>query len=118
MGEPLDNLEECCGRSPSFASLLVRVPERRITVSTVGMSREWKSCTRHQGQIAVSLHAIDPARRLALLPVAPQVSLAELRAALERPRAPCCCMTLIDGVNDALQTPTRWPGSAKVSMSA
>ena len=103
MGEPLDNLEEVLRaiavlREPAgFA-----VPERRITVSTVGIvPRMEELYTGTKAQIAVSLHAIDPARRLALLPVARKWSLGELRAALKRaPRAVLLQWTLIAGVND------------------
>jgi len=86
MGEPLDNLEEVLRaiavlREPAgFA-----VPERRITVSTVGIvPRMEQLYAGTKAQVAVSLHAIDPAQRLALLPVARKWSLGELRAALER----------------------------------
>ena len=103
MGEPLDNLQEVLRaiavlREPAgFA-----VPERRITVSTVGIvPRMEELYAGTKAQIAVSLHAIDPARRLALLPVARKWSLGELRAALERaPRTVLLQWTLIAGVND------------------
>src|SRR3989454_5656402 len=104
MGEPLDNLEEVLRaiavlREPSgFA-----VPERRITVSTVGIvPRMEELFARTKAQVAVSLHAVDPAQRRALLPVARKWTLDELRAALARaPRSILLQWTLIAGVNDA-----------------
>jgi 23S rRNA (adenine2503-C2)-methyltransferase len=103
MGEPLDNLDEVLRaiavlREPAgFA-----VPERRITVSTVGIvPRMDELYARTKAQVAVSLHAVDPGQRRALLPVARKWSLAELRAALARaPRTVLLQWTLIDGVND------------------
>src|SRR5712664_419720 len=78
------------------------VPERRSTVSTVGIvPRMEQLYAGTKAQVAVSLHAIDPAQRLALLPVARKWSLGELRAALARaPRTVLLQWTLIDGVND------------------
>ena len=104
MGEPLDNLDEVLRaiavlREPSgFA-----VPERRITVSTVGIvPRMDELYARTRAQLAVSLHAIDEGQRRALLPVARKWSLEELRAALLRaPRTVLLQWTLIEGVNDA-----------------
>lgn len=104
MGEPLDNLEEVLRaiavlREPSgFA-----VPERRITVSTVGIvPRMDELYARTKAQVALSLHAVDPGQRRALLPVARNWSLEEIRACLQRaPRTVLLQWTLIDGVNDA-----------------
>jgi 23S rRNA (adenine2503-C2)-methyltransferase len=104
MGEPLDNLEAVLQaidvlREPGgFA-----VPERRITVSTVGIvPRMDELATRSRANLAVSLHAIDPAARLSLLPVARRWPLAELREAIARaPRTVLLQWTLIEGVNDA-----------------
>jgi 23S rRNA (adenine2503-C2)-methyltransferase len=104
MGEPLDNLDEVLRaiavlREPAgFA-----VPERRITVSTVGIvPRMDELYARTKARVAVSLHALDPVRRRALLPVARKWSLDELRAALDRaPRTVLLQWTLIEGVNDA-----------------
>src|SRR5205814_565619 len=86
MGEPLDNLEEVLQaiavlREPAgFA-----VPERRITVSTVGIVPHMGELfARTKAQVAVSLHAIDPAARRALLPVASKWS----RAPPPEPSAP------------------------------
>src|SRR5438128_2682038 len=79
MGEPLDNLEEVLRaiavlrESSGFA-----VPERRITVSTVGIvPRMDELFARTKAQVAVSLHAVDPAQRSARLPVARKGGLAE-----------------------------------------
>jgi 23S rRNA (adenine2503-C2)-methyltransferase len=104
MGEPLDNLEEVLR---AIAVLAERsgfaVPERRITVSTVGIvPRLDELYARTRAQIAVSLHAIDEGRRRALLPVARKWTLGELRACIARaPRTVLLQWTLIDGVNDA-----------------
>jgi 23S rRNA (adenine2503-C2)-methyltransferase len=103
MGEPLDNLEAVLRaiavlREPAgFA-----VPERRITVSTVGIvPRMDELFARTRAQIAVSLHAVDPAQRRALLPVARKWSLRELRECIARaPRTVLLQWTLIAGVND------------------
>ncbi|MFL5311089.1 MAG: radical SAM protein [Myxococcales bacterium] len=104
MGEPLDNLEAVLRavavlREPKgFA-----VPERRMTVSTVGIvPRMDELFARSRVNLAVSLHAIEEATRLALLPVARRFSLADLRAAIARaPRTVLLQWTLIRGVNDA-----------------
>src|SRR5262249_11462317 len=104
MGEPLDNLEAVLRavavlREPGgFA-----VPERRITVSTVGIvPRMDRLFARSRVNLAVSLHAVDPAARRALLPVARRWELAELRAAIARaPRTVLLQWTLIAGVNDS-----------------
>ena len=104
MGEPLDNLEEVLRaiavlREPAgFA-----VPERRITVSTVGIvPRMDELFTRTKAQVALSLHAVDETQRRALLPVARKWPLAELRAVLSRaPRTVLLQVTLIENVNDS-----------------
>jgi len=103
MGEPLDNLEEVLRaiavlREPSgFA-----VAERRITVSTVGIvPRMGELFARTKAQVAVSLHAVDPGQRHALLPVARKWGLPELRDCIARaPRTILLQWTLIEGVND------------------
>jgi 23S rRNA (adenine2503-C2)-methyltransferase len=103
MGEPLDNLEEVLRaiavlREPAgFA-----VPERKITVSTVGIVPKMDELyARAKAQVAVSLHAVDEGRRRALLPVARKWRLDELRACIARsPRTVLLQWTLIDGVND------------------
>jgi 23S rRNA (adenine2503-C2)-methyltransferase len=104
MGEPLDNLEEVLRaiavlREPAgFA-----VPERRITVSTVGIVPKMDELyARTSAQVAVSLHAVDEGARRALLPVARKWGLDQLRACIARaPRTVLLQWTLIDGVNDA-----------------
>ena len=104
MGEPLDNLEAVLQavavlREPAgFA-----VPERRITVSTVGIvPRMDELFARSRVNLAVSLHAVDAVARLALLPVARRFDLADLRAAIARaPRTVLLQWTLIRGVNDS-----------------
>jgi 23S rRNA (adenine2503-C2)-methyltransferase len=104
MGEPLDNLDQVLQaiavlrEHAGFA-----VPERRITVSTVGIvPRMDELYARTRAQLAVSLHAIDAAQRRALLPVARKWPLSELREAIARaPRTVLLQWTLIEGVNDA-----------------
>jgi len=106
MGEPLDNLDAVLEaiavlREPAgFA-----VPERRITVSTVGIvPRMSELYARTKAQVAVSLHAIDAQKRLELLPVAKKWPLAELREAIARaPRTVLLQWPLIEGVNDSDQ---------------
>jgi len=101
MGEPLDNLEEVLQaiailREPAgFA-----VPERRITVSTVGIvPRMNELFARTKAQVAVSLHA---EQRRALRPVARKWSLRQLRDCIAAaPRTVLLQWTLIAGVNDA-----------------
>jgi 23S rRNA (adenine2503-C2)-methyltransferase len=103
MGEPLDNLEEVLRaiavlREPSgFA-----VAERHITVSTVGIvPRMGELFARTKAQVAVSLHAVDPGQRRALLPVARKWGLQELRDCIAgAPRTVLLQWTLIEGVND------------------
>jgi 23S rRNA (adenine2503-C2)-methyltransferase len=104
MGEPLDNLDEVLRaievlREPAgFA-----VPERRITVSTVGIVPKLPELfSRTKAKVAVSLHAIEEEERRALLPVARRWPLAELRAALcTAQRSVLLQWTLIQGVNDS-----------------
>ncbi len=104
MGEPLDNLDQVLRAievltDPSgFA-----VPERRVTVSTVGIVPKLDELyARTRANVAVSLHAIEPATRRALLPVAGKWPLEELRAAIARsPRPVLLQWTLIEGQNDS-----------------
>lgn len=104
MGEPLDNLEEVL---TAIGVLTERagfaVPERHVTVSTVGIVPKMPELyARTRAQVAVSLHALEPATRKALLPVARKWPLGELREAIARsPRTVLLQWTLIDGVNDA-----------------
>ena len=104
MGEPLDNLDEVVR---SIDVLRERagfaVAERRITVSTVGIVPQIDALfARTRANLAVSLHALAPAVRLALLPVARKWDLAALRAAIARaPRTVLLQWTLIEGQNDA-----------------
>lgn len=103
MGEPLDNLDEVIRaidvlKDPAgFA-----VPERRITVSTVGIVPKLDELyARTRANVAVSLHALEPSSRRALLPVARKFPLEELRAAIARsPRPVLLQWTLIAGEND------------------
>jgi 23S rRNA (adenine2503-C2)-methyltransferase len=104
MGEPLDNLDEVVKaievlREPAgFA-----VPERRITVSTVGIVPKMDELyARTKARIALSLHAIESKARTALLPVAKKWPLEQLRETIARaPRTVLLQWTLIEGVNDA-----------------
>ena len=103
MGEPLDNLESVLAAIAVLTEPAgFAVPERRITVSTVGIvPRMDELYARTKAQVAVSLHALEPRARRALLPVARKWPLAELRAAIARcPRAVLLQWTLIEGVND------------------
>src|SRR3954468_2885568 len=104
MGEPLDNLEEVLRAIDVLADPAgFAVPERRNTVSTVGIVPKMDEMYRRsRANVAVSLHALDPTTRLALLPVARRYPLADLRAALSRsPRTVLLQWTLIAGRNDA-----------------
>ena len=104
MGEPLDNLDEVIRAIEVLAERAgFAVPERRITVSTVGIVPKMDElCARTKAQLAVSLHAIAREQRLRLLPVAKKWPLDELRAAIARaPRTVLLQWTLIAGVNDA-----------------
>ncbi len=104
MGEPLDNLESVVAsidvlrEHSGFA-----VAERRITVSTVGIVPEMDALfSRTKANLAVSLHALRPAVRKALLPVAHKWDLDVLRAAIARaPRTVLLQWTLIEGQNDS-----------------
>src|SRR5207253_9965878 len=79
------------------------VPERRITVSTVGIVPKMDELyARTRAQVALSLHAIETEKRRALLPVAKKWPLAQLREAVARaPRSVLLQWTLIEGVNDS-----------------
>jgi 23S rRNA (adenine2503-C2)-methyltransferase len=104
MGEPLDNLEEVLRSIDVLAEPAgFAVPERRITVSTVGIVPKMDEMYRRsRANLAVSLHALDAKTRLALLPVARRYPLDDLRAALSRsPRTVLLQWTLIAGRNDA-----------------
>jgi 23S rRNA (adenine2503-C2)-methyltransferase len=104
MGEPLDNLEAVL---QSIAVLREQsgfaVPERRITVSTVGIvPRMDELYARTKANLAVSLHALEEKSRVALLPIAKKFDLATLRAAIARaPRTVLLQWTLIEGQNDS-----------------
>jgi 23S rRNA (adenine2503-C2)-methyltransferase len=103
MGEPLDNLDEVLQAAAVLSERAGwAVPERRVTVSTVGIVPKMDELyARSRCNLAVSLHAIEPAARLALLPVARRYPLAELRAAIARsPRTVLLQWTLIAGAND------------------
>ena len=104
MGEPLDNLDQVLEAIEVLADPLgFAVPERRITVSTVGVVPKLDELyARTRANVAVSLHAIEPATRLLLLPVARKWPLEELRAAIARcPRPVLLQWTLIEGQNDS-----------------
>src|SRR5260370_14835296 len=116
MGEPLDNLDEVLRaievlREPAgFA-----VPERRITVSTVGIVPKMDELyARTKAQIAVSLHAIDAQARHALLPVAKKWPLATLREAIARPPPTVLLQwTLIVGINHSHQAADALPAFSR-----
>ena len=104
MGEPLDNLDEVVR---SIDVLRERagfaIAERKITVSTVGIVPQMDALyARTRANLAVSLHALAPEVRRALLPVARKWDLAALRAAIARaPRTVLLQWTLIEGQNDS-----------------
>ena len=103
MGEPLDNLDEVLRAIEVLTDPLgFAVPERRITVSTVGILPKMDELSsRSRVNLAVSLHALEPAARRSLLPIARKYPLEELRAAIARaPRTVLLQWTLIAGVND------------------
>src|SRR5438105_701977 len=104
MGEPLDNLDEVLRAVSVLAEPAgFAVPERRITVSTVGIVPKMDELyLRSRANVAVSLHALDRRTRLSLLPVARRYPLEDLRAAVARsPRTVLLQWTLIEGRNDA-----------------
>ncbi len=104
MGEPLDNLDEVLQAIEVLTDPLgFAVPERRITVSTVGIVPKLDELyARTRANVAVSLHALEPATRLALLPVARKWPVEELRLAIARsPRPVLLQWTLIEGKNDS-----------------
>jgi 23S rRNA (adenine2503-C2)-methyltransferase len=104
MGEPLDNLDEVLRAIEVLTDPLgFAVPERRITVSTVGIVPKLDELyARTRANVAVSLHALAPATRLSLLPVARKWPVEELRAAIARsPRPVLLQWTLIEGQNDS-----------------
>ena len=104
MGEPLDNLEEVLAAIEVLRERAgFAVPDRRITVSTVGIVPKIDELfARSSANLALSLHALDPAARLSLLPLlARKFPVAELRAAIARaPRPVLLQWTLIAGEND------------------
>ena len=104
MGEPLDNLDEVVAAIDVLRERRgFAIPERRITVSTVGIvPRIDELFARTAANLAVSLHAIEPAARRSLLPlVARRFPLEDLRAAIARaPRPVLLQWTLIQGEND------------------
>ncbi len=103
MGEPLDNLDEVVKAIDVLSERAgFAVPERRVTVSTVGIVPKMDELyARTRGNLAVSLHALEAQARLRLLPVARKFPLAELRAAISRsPRTVLLQWTLIEGEND------------------
>ncbi len=103
MGEPLDNLDAVLQAINVLSDPLgFAVPIRRITISTVGIVPQMDELYRRsRANVAVSLHALEPATRLKLLPIARKWSIDELRAAIARsPRTILLQWTLIEGVND------------------
>ncbi|MCA1826030.1 MAG: 23S rRNA (adenine(2503)-C(2))-methyltransferase RlmN [Myxococcales bacterium] len=106
MGEPLDNLAEVLEAIEVLTERAgFAVPERRVTVSTVGIVPKMAELyARTKAQVAVSLHALEPPVRKALLPVARKWSLERLRETIATaPRTVLLQWTLIHGVNDAPQ---------------
>ncbi len=109
MGEPLHNYD-----AVARALLLLTHPEglalsrRRVTLSTSGLVPQIDRLGEDfegQVQLAVSLHAVDDARRSSIMPVNRKYPLAELMACLARyplPRRRRITIeyTLLSGVND------------------
>jgi len=89
-------------------------------VSTVGIvPRMEELFARTKAQVAVSLHAVDPAQRRALLPVARKWSLPELRDCIAKaPRTVLLQWTLIEEPTTPTRTRTRSPDSAPDSTCA
>jgi 23S rRNA (adenine2503-C2)-methyltransferase len=108
MGEPLHNYD-----AVARALTLLCHPEgiglskRRVTVSTSGLVPEIDRLGREFGgqvQLAISLHAVDDARRSQIMPINRKYPLAELIAAMKRyplPRRRRITIeyTLIEGFN-------------------
>jgi 23S rRNA (adenine2503-C2)-methyltransferase len=111
MGEPLHNYD-----AVARALALLCHPEgiglskRRVTVSTSGLVPEIDRLGRDFGgrvQLAISLHAVDDAKRSEIMPINRRYPLPELLAALERYPLPkrrriTIEYTLIEGVNASL----------------
>lgn len=103
MGEPLDNLDAVLAAAAVLSDDCgFAVPQRRITVSTVGVVPAMRALYRRSRlRLAVSLHAADDEERRKLLPVARSWNLEALRGAIaESPQTVLLQWTLIDGVND------------------
>jgi 23S rRNA (adenine2503-C2)-methyltransferase len=105
MGEPLLNLDAL---TPALELLSLRLPRRKITVSTAGVvpGIDALATWPRRPNLAVSLHAPDDERRSRIMPINRTYPLAELVAALERfPLEPRRRITieylLLAGFNDA-----------------
>ncbi len=109
MGEPLLNLSNVLeavktlsDQSNSFA-----LSQRRITISTVGLSRGITEIAQSglKSKLAVSLHSANQAERASLIPVAKEHTLEKLRNTLEKyvelTHEPVTLVyMLVEGVND------------------
>jgi 23S rRNA (adenine2503-C2)-methyltransferase len=110
MGEPLlnlDNVFESIGILTE-KSYRFSIPERKITISTVGILPGMERIARSgmKTKLAISLHSADQGKRERLIPVAAEYSLDRLSEAISsynsRTGLPVTlvCM-LLDGVNDS-----------------
>ncbi len=106
MGEPLLNLEAV---KEALGCLCVRLPWRRVTLSTAGVipGIEDMATWEMRPNLAVSLHAPDDERRTQLMPINRRYPLADLLDVLEhyprsRSRSLTFEYTLIAGFNDSL----------------
>src|SRR5690606_31927532 len=83
MGEPLLNLDAL---APALDLLALRLPLRRITVSTAGVvpGIDALASWPRRPNLALSLHAPDDERRTRIMPINRSYPLRDLVAALER----------------------------------
>lgn len=109
MGEPLHNYDEVARTLVLLTHPLgLALSKRRVTVSTSGLVKQIDRLAEDFGgqvQLAVSVHAVDDARRSAIMPINRKHALDELMACLRRyplPRRRRITIeyTLIRGVND------------------
>lgn len=109
MGEPMLNYERVLEAAYILSAhrYPFQIGERRITLSTVGIVAGIKRLAESDSKInlAISLHSAIEEKRRALMPIARQVSLAELRESLiayyaKTKREIFIEYLLLDGIND------------------
>ncbi|MCG8343752.1 MAG: 23S rRNA (adenine(2503)-C(2))-methyltransferase RlmN [Chlorobiales bacterium] len=112
MGEPLLNLSSVMEAVETLANqdYELTLPQRRITVSTVGLVPQIDSITQSglKTKLAVSLHAADQEKRSTLIPIAKEHTVVNLRNALiryaELTEEPVTLVyMLLEGINDSVQ---------------